>query len=253
MTARAKPDYFTTPAGHKIAFHQHGGKAPGVVFLGGFMSDMNGSKATYLESWAKADGHSFLRFDYSGHGQSSGAFTQGSIGAWAEDAAAIINAQTKGPQLLIGSSMGGWISLILAQRKLVNIAGFLGIAAAPDFTQDSMWAQMSDEQRRKLETEGQIEVPSDYDDPYPITKQLIEDGRNHLILRAPLDLPFPVHLLHGTADRDVEMSRPLAIMDHATCADMSLTFVKGANHSFSAPENLALMSKTAQEILSKTT
>ncbi len=186
-------------------------KAPGPgrvsCFLGGFKSDMQGTKAVHLEGWAKAQGRAFLRFDYSGHGQSSGTFTDGSIGDWAEDAEAAISELTDGPQVLVGSSMGGWISLILASRIPNRIAGLVGIAAAPDFTEDSMWAGFNDIHRAKLKREGQLALPSDYGEPYIITRRLIEDGRNHLVLRQPLALPFPARFLQGTADADVEHVR----------------------------------------------
>ena len=215
-------------------------KIPGIVFLGGFRSDMSGTKALFLEEWARNTDRDFLRFDYSGHGESSGDFLNGCIGDWARDACDIIAAQTAGPQVLVGSSMGGWIALLVARRMPERVAGLVGIAAAPDFTQDSMWAGFDAEQRAALARDGRVELPSDYsDEPYVITRHLIEDGRDQLVLRDPLKLPFPVRLLHGTADADVEMSVPLRLMEHADAADLRLTFVKGADHRFSAPENLA--------------
>jgi len=178
-------DHLDTQAGRKIAYCRVEGSGPGVVFLGGFRSDMTGTKAQYLETWAKRRGRSFLRFDYSGHGESSGRFVDGCIGDWADDAEAAIRALTVGPQILVGSSMGGWISLLMSKR-IGRIAGLVGIAAAPDFTEDSMWASFDDEMRSRLERDGQIELPSDYaDGPYIITKRLIEEGRHSLVLREP--------------------------------------------------------------------
>lgn len=226
-----------------------GADKPGIVFLGGFRSDMGGTKAVDLQAWARAQGRAFLRFDYTGHGDSSGAFEDGCIGDWFRDAMDVVSALTTGPQVLVGSSMGGWISLLLARHMPERVAGLVGIAAAPDFTEDSMWASFDADQRAALTAQGRVELPSDYDDgPYVITQKLIEDGRNQLVLRDRLPLPFPVHLLHGTADVDVDMSRPLKLIDHADCADMRLTFVKGADHRFSSPECLALIQKTVMEI-----
>ncbi len=246
-------DYLNTASGRRIAYVKTEGRGPdmgpGVVYLGGFMSDMEGSKATALEAWAKRQGRAFLRFDYSGHGQSSGKFTEGSIGDWAEDARAAIEALTEGPQLLVGSSMGGWISMLTIRAIPERVAGFIGIAAAPDFTEDSMWRDFSDDERRQLMDEGQVLVPSGYDEPYPVTKRLIEDGREQLVLRKPLRMPFPVRLLQGTEDEAVERQVALNLLDHIEGEDVRLSFVKGANHSFSTPDNLALIEATLDELL----
>ncbi|WP_069298899.1 alpha/beta fold hydrolase [Neptunicoccus sediminis] len=237
--------------GRRIAYHKTAGSGPGIVFLGGFKSDMEGTKAVYLESWAKARGRAFLRFDYSGHGKSSEAFTDGCIGDWSADALAVLDQLTHGPQILVGSSMGGWMSLLVARAQPERIKGLVGIAAAPDFTEDSMWAGFDGAQRAALNERGRVELPSDYDEgPYVITRKLIEDGRNHLVLREPLDLPFPVRLLHGTADTDVAMSVPLRILDHATGDDIRLTFVKGADHRFSDIACLQMILDAVEEVSS---
>jgi len=239
--------YFDAPSGRRLAYHQLKGKNLGVVFLGGFKSDMEGSKAQFLQSWAEEHGHSFLRFDYSGHGQSSGEFTDGCIGDWAQDAREIVAALTTGPQIIVGSSMGGWVALLLARHNPERFAALIGIAAAPDFTEDSMWDGFDKGQRAALMEEGQIGLPSEYEDsPYIITRRLIEDGRNQLVLRAPLELPFPVRLMQGTADASVQQSVPLRLLSHASGNDMRLTFVKGADHSFSTPECLALIAATLE-------
>jgi pimeloyl-ACP methyl ester carboxylesterase len=245
-------DFMISPQGRRLAYHRspacqrspvrEGARATaaaGVVFLGGFNSDMQGTKALYLQDWADAQGCAFLRFDYSGHGQSSGAFLDGAIGDWFQDACAVIAAQTEGPQILVGSSMGGWISLLVARAMPARVAGLVGIAAAPDFTEDSMWQGFSAAQRAELAETGRVVLPSGYDpDGYTITRRLIEEGRERLVLRSPLDLPFPVRLLQGTADTDVPPSVALRLLAHANSPDLRLTLVKGADHRFSTPECL---------------
>ncbi|MBN2740578.1 MAG: alpha/beta hydrolase, partial [Rhodobacteraceae bacterium] len=222
---------------------------PGVVFLGGFKSDMEGTKALALEAWARAQGRAFLRFDYSGHGVSGGAFDEGAIGDWYEDARDAILALTEGPQILVGSSMGGWISLLMARAHPEKIAGLVTIAAAPDFTEDGYWASFDQETRHKLESQGSIEVPSDYGDPYVITRRLINEGRTRLVLRSPLALPFPTRFLQGTADTSVSVETALRLLEHADGADMRLTLVKGADHSFSTPDCLALIKTALAEVI----
>lgn len=244
------PDFFETPEGRRIAYHRTAGQGPGVVFLGGFVSDMEGTKATHLEAWAQACGRAFLRFDYSGHGQSSGAFDEGAIGDWAADAQAAVDALTDGPQILVGSSMGGWIALLLARLIPERIAGLVGIAAAPDFTEDSMWAGFTEPERAELARKGRLVLPSDYcDDGYVITERLIEDGRRNLVLRHPLDLPFPSRFLQGTVDTDVPPEVALKLLDHAQGPDIRLTLVKGADHRFSSPGQLAMIVSAIGEIL----
>jgi pimeloyl-ACP methyl ester carboxylesterase len=236
------PDFLETANSRRIAYHKTDGQGPCVVFLGGFKSDMGGTKAVYLQNWAEAQGRTFLRFDYSGHGDSSGRFEEGCIGDWAADAMAVISAKTTGKVILVGSSMGGWISLLVARAMPERVAGLVGIAAAPDFTEDDMWAGFDEVQRAVLLEQGRLELPSDYsDDPYVITRRLIEDGRNQLILRTPLNLPFPARFLQGTDDEDVDISVALRLLDHAKGEDIRLTLVKGADHRFSSDENLRLI------------
>lgn len=245
-----EPHQLITKQGRRIAYHYTLGLGPCVVFLGGFKSDMTGTKAVYLQDWAKAQGRCFLRLDYSGHGVSSGDFLDGAIGDWFEDALAVIEAVTSGPLVLVGSSMGGWISLLVAQAIPARIAGLLGIAAAPDFTEDSMWADFTAAQRAEIIDNGQIALPSEYaDQPYIITRRLIEDGRNRLVLRTPLPLNFPTRLLQGTDDIDVPPAVALRLLDHAKGADIRLTLVKGADHRFSTPACLGLITDTISEIL----
>ncbi|SFG48583.1 Pimeloyl-ACP methyl ester carboxylesterase [Palleronia marisminoris] len=240
-------EYLDTRTGRRIAYHRTTGKGPWVVFLGGFKSDMNGTKAVHLEGWAGGAGRAFLRFDYSGHGQSSGAFEDGSIGDWAQDAIDAIEALTEGPVVLVGSSMGGWVSLLVA-RAIDRVVGLVGIAAAPDFTEDSMWAGFDEGQRAELAEHGQVSLPSDYDEPYVITRRLIEDGRTQLVLREQV-APFgPVRLLQGTEDADVSRETALRLLDHLA-GDVRLTFVKGADHRFSDDACLELIERTVEEVL----
>lgn len=241
---------FLEANGRRIAYERTAGKGPGVVFLGGFRSDMTGTKAQALEDWAKRTGRAFLRFDYSGHGASSEDFLDGCIGDWANDAKAAITHLTEGPQVLVGSSMGGWISLLVARAMPERLAGLVTIAAAPDFTEDSMWAGFSAAERDQLLQKGRVELLSEYSEgPYVITRKLIEDGREHLVLRAPLALPFPVRFLQGTADVDVDQSVAHRLLAHAEGPDMRLTLVKGADHRFSNPECLALIEQSVEEVL----
>ena len=245
----ASPKMFEAENGRRIAYHFTEGQGPGIVFLGGFMSDMTGTKAVHLEAWAKAQGRAFLRFDYSGHGQSSGTFTDGTISAWAEDAAAVINAVTSGPQILIGSSMGGWISCLLIRDARVNAVGLLTIAGAPDFTEDGFLADFDADQRATLERDGVVHIASDYGEPYPITKALIEDGRNNLILRDPLPINMPVRLVHGDQDTVVTIDRQLKLIEHIDGPNVRLVLLKGADHSVSTPQGLKLIEDTANNIL----
>ncbi|MEM7723569.1 MAG: alpha/beta hydrolase [Pseudomonadota bacterium] len=245
----AEPSFFTTGAGRQIAYHRFSGRRPGVVFLGGLRSDMTGTKAVHLEAWCRRTGREFLRFDYSGHGQSSGNFTDGCIGDWAEDAAEIIGAQTEGPQVLVGSSMGGWISLLMAKRMPERLCGLVTIAAAPDFTEDGMWAEFTADEKRQVMEEGQIALPSEYGEPMVITRRLIEDGRNQFVLREPLRLDVPVRMLQGTADADVPMDVALRLLAHLDGDDIRLELVKGADHRFSDDACLATITRAVGEVL----
>lgn len=253
------PSFLELSESRRLAYHQSpaagdGQSRPGVVFLGGFRSDMTGDKAMALEAWAKAAGRAFLRVDYRGHGASSGAFEEGAVGDWADDAYEAVSRLTSGPQILVGSSMGGWIALLLAKRFAAEgagdrVAALVGIAAAPDFTEDSMASQFTEAQETELAITGKIALPSDYsDEPYVITRRLIEDGRKHLVLRGPLVLPFPVRLLQGTDDQDVSISTALQLLVHLESPDARLTLIKGAGHRLSAPDQLALLIETVEKI-----
>lgn len=230
-------DFLTTPEGRRIAYDLTVGTGPAVVFLGGFRSDMEGTKAVDLKDWAVAAGRTFLRFDYSGHGVSEGRFEDGCIGDWFEDARAALSL-VSGPVVLVGSSMGGWISLLLAREMPDRITAFVGIAAAPDFTEDLMWDAFDEGQRAQVMA-GVYPMPSAYGDPTPITRRLIEEGRERLVLRGPLTFPFPVRLLQGTADAEVPMDVALRLIQHIEGPDKQMTVIGGADHRFSTPECLA--------------
>ncbi len=245
-----EPNHLTTPEGRRIAYRAITGAGPGIVFLGGFRSDMEGAKAQYLHDWAEQNGRAFLRFDYSGHGASGGAFTDGCIGDWAADAAAVIAAVTEGPQILIGSSMGGWIALLLARQAPASVAGLVGIAAAPDFTQD-IRAALTRDARAALARDGRIAQPSDYGAPYIITQRLLADGDAQQVLNQDLHMPCPVRLLQGMADRDVLPAVAIRLFEHMTGDDIRLTLVQGADHRFSTPDCLAMVAAAVTDVLGR--
>ena len=242
------PSILITDQGRNIAYHQTAGQGPGVVFLGGLRSDMTGTKALFLQDWAAKQSRAFLRFDYSGHGQSSGRFEDGAIGDWFEDAQAAL-ALTTGPQILVGSSMGGWIALLLARALPDRVAGLVGIAAAPDFTEDGYWAEFDETQQKTLLDTGYLALKSEYSDiPTVITRRLIVDGRDHLVLRSPLKLPCPTRFLQGTDDVDVPPSVAIALLKHAEGADIQLSLFKGADHRFSTPDCLAMVAASVTDV-----
>ncbi|WP_293573463.1 alpha/beta hydrolase [Phaeobacter sp.] len=249
MSAVPPATYLETPQGRRIAYHKTEGAGPTVVFLSGLKSDMEGTKAVHLEAWAKAQGRAFLRFDYSGHGESSGQFEEGCIGDWHEDTVAAVQALTTGAIIPVGSSMGGWQALLLGRALPARIAGMVTIAAAPDFTEDGYWANFTDAQKAELQTKGRVELPSDYMEPYVVTQRMVENGRENLVLRSELALPFPVRCLQGTDDSAVSTETALRLLDHAQCDDMRLTLVKDADHRFSDPRCLALIEQALEEVL----
>ncbi|MCV2868204.1 alpha/beta hydrolase [Defluviimonas sp. WL0002] len=241
-------DHHRTETGRHIAYDRLEGKGPGIVFLGGFKSDKEGTKALALEDWARTRGRAFLRFDYSGHGLSSGDFMDGAIGDWFDDALSAILALTEGPQILVGSSMGGWISLLLARDYPEKVAGLVTVAAAPDFT-ESLWSEMTEPERHEMMEKGRLERPSDYSpEPYVFTRRLIEEGRERLIFDRPLDLAMPVRMLQGTADADVPVDVAMRLLNHMSGPDIRLTLVKGADHRFSTPDCLRLIEATVLKV-----
>ncbi len=235
--------------GNYLAYARTPGKSPTVVFLGGFRSDMTGTKAVALEAWAEKRGQAFLRFDYLGHGQSSGRFEDGTIGRWKDDSLAAIDALTEGKLVLVGSSMGGWLSLLTAQARPERLAGLVLIAAAPDFTERMLLGGLSAEDRAALQRDGRLERPSQYSpEPSVFTWKLIEEGRNHLLLDKPLKLPCPVRLLHGQSDPDVPWEYSLQIARHLEAPDVISTFVKGGDHRLSTPADIGRLIAAVEEL-----
>ncbi|MEO1191062.1 MAG: alpha/beta hydrolase [Pseudomonadota bacterium] len=211
---------------------------------------MSGTKATDLLAFGAESGRQVTTFDYQGHGLSSGDFEAGTIGQWGNDALAILDEVTEGPQILVGSSMGGWIMLLLARARPERVAALVGIAAAPDFTESLIWDQLPPDQRQLLEEKGRLEQPSAYsEEPYVITRALIEEGRSHLQLHSPIPLTCPVRLLHGLEDVDVPWETSLALADALESNDVQVTLVKGGDHSLSGPPQLALLRATLERLL----
>ena len=237
--------YYKTEA--RKASAEDGPAMPGLMFLGGFMSDMTGSKALALEDFARRRGQGFLRFDYRGHGASSGQFAEGTIGAWLADAEAVLDRLTEGPQILVGSSMGGWIMLLLALRRPDRVAGLIGIAAAPDFTETLIGPRSTDELRAAMARDGYVLYPSAYsEEPYVITARLIEEGRDHLLLGGPIPIACPVHLLQGMADPDVPWRTAVKLAEALVSEDVQITMLKATGHRFSEPHELALLLHAAE-------
>ena len=220
-----------------------------LCFVVGSSQTWKARKLCTLRHGRKARGLAFLRFDYSGHGESSGAFEDGCIGDWHEDTLAILEAVTEGPLCVVGSSMGGWQALLLARAIPRRIKGLVTIAAAPDFTEDGYWANFTDAQKAELEAVGHVALPSDYMEPYIITKRMIEDGRTHLVLRDRLELPFPVRFLQGTADTAVSVATAVRLLEHSEGPDIRLNLVKDADHRFSDAVCLTLIEEAVADVI----
>jgi pimeloyl-ACP methyl ester carboxylesterase len=235
--------------GVRLAYVHTPGQGPTIVFLPGFMSDMTGDKAVELERWATARGRAFLRLDYSGHGASGGAFTDGTIGRWTDDALVLIDRFAGGRVLLVGSSMGGWIALLVALARPDRVASLVGIAAAPDFTEDLMWAAMAPPEHATFARDGLLRVPSHHGGDQVITRALIEDGRTRLLLRAPIPITCPVRLLHGQLDRDVPWETALKLAARLNAADVAVTLIKDAGHRLSRPQDIRLLIRTVAALL----
>lgn len=235
--------------GRKLAYCKLDGKGPTVVFFPGFMSDMEGSKALALEAFCRAHGQAYVRFDYSGHGKSSGDFIDGTIGALAEDGMAIMDQVTEGPLVLVGSSMGGWIGLLCALARKDRVRGYVGLAAAPDFTRDLCWNRYSDEVKATLKRDGVYYEPCDYgDDPYPMTLNLLQEGDNHLLLDGGIDLICPVRLIQGMRDSDVPPVTAQRISGALASEDVVITYVKNGDHRLSTEADLKRLCRVVKEI-----
>jgi len=246
----AAPPLLRRADGETLAYRRREGRSPGIVFLGGFMSDMTGTKAEALDRFCAARGQAFLRFDYFAHGASTGAFKDATIGRWLEDAVAVLDGLTDGPQVLVGSSLGGWIMLLLARARPERVKALVGIAAAPDFTEDLMWAEFTDEQRQAITRDGFLRMPSAYDpEGYLYTLALIEEGRQHLLMRAPIAIDCPARLLHGMQDADVPWRTSLAIAERLASRDVRVTLVKDGDHRLSTEADLALLTATLEPLL----
>ncbi|BAE49141.1 alpha/beta hydrolase [Paramagnetospirillum magneticum] len=241
----------TRPDGATIAYHRLEGKTPGVVFLHGYHSDMEGTKALALEEMCRAQRRAFLRFDYFGHGRSSGDVLYGTVGRWAADAVAVIGELTQGPQVLVGSSLGGWIALLAALELRDKVAGLVGVAAAPDFTEDLMWQDFTFEQRRTLMETGQLELPNCYepDNPWHIHRSLIEDGRNHLLLRDLIQIHCPVRLIQGQKDEDVPWQTAIRLADCLASERVDVTLVKDGDHRLSRDGDLIRLTNAVAAML----
>ncbi|HEV2551056.1 MAG TPA: alpha/beta hydrolase [Stellaceae bacterium] len=242
----------TREDGATIAYHRRAGKTPGIVFLGGFMSDMTGTKAMRLDAFAKARGRAYLRFDYFAHGASSGDFAEATVGRWKEDALAVIDQLTAGPLILVGSSIGGWLMLLVALARPERIAALVGIAAAPDATEALMWARFPLEVREQILREGAARRPSAYGtEGYLFTRKLIEDGRRHLLMHATIPIMAPVRLLHGMADPDVPWQTSIVLAEKLASADVRVTLVKDGDHRLSSERDLTLLERTIEELLAE--
>ncbi len=237
------------PDDRAIAYRRIDGGEPGVMFLGGFRSDMTGTKATALEAACRAAGRAFVRFDYTGHGQSSEDFVDGTIGRWRDDAIAVLDRVARGPQVLVGSSMGGWIMALAALTRPRRVAGLVGIAAAPDFTEDLMWNRFGEETRAALIEKGVVYAPSDYDEAgCPIAYRLIEEGRRHLLLRRPIAVHCPVRLLHGKRDADVPWMTAPRFADRLLSGDVRILLIPDGDHRLSRDEDIARIWASVDEV-----
>jgi pimeloyl-ACP methyl ester carboxylesterase len=240
--------------GRSLAVLSRKGAGPGVVWLGGFRSDMTATKATHLAAWAEGTGRAYVRFDYSGHGQSGGRFEDGTVSTWLADALAVIRARTRGPQILVGSSMGGYLALLATQAlraagEVKRIVGLVLIAPAPDFTERLMWDVFPDAVKAEIMSKGVWMRASQYSpEPTPITRKLIEDGRNHLLLGAGITTGCPVHILHGTGDPDVPWQLSVELMGRLVGERVTLTLIKDGDHRLSTPSDLSLLETAVEGI-----
>ena len=244
------PTILARPGGATIAYRRLAGAAPGIVFLSGFRSDMTGTKALFLENYCRRRGRAYVRFDYFAHGASSGDFADATISRWRDDAIAVIDSLTEGKQILVGSSMGGWIMVLAALARVERVAALVGIAAAPDFTTDLLPRRLSAEQRRRLHDEGRIVLRSPYaHSGYLYTQALVEDGDRNLVLRADIPLNCPARLLHGMDDESVPWQQSLKLAERLSSTDVTLTLIKDGDHRLSRDADLARLARVLDELL----
>lgn len=258
MTEYAEPAVTFTDVGspnapRRIAVRARSGGEPGLFWLSGFNSDMRGTKAQALDAWADEKGRACVRFDYSGHGESEGKFADGTISSWLEESLAVFERFCQGPQIVVGSSMGGWIALLLA-REIARrhgagpkLAGLVLIAPAPDFTEELMWKGFPADVRKEIETNGQWLRPSAYGDAYPITRALIEDGRKHLLLGGSIQVGCPVRILQGAQDPDVPWQHAFALTSQLPSDDVVLTLIQDGDHRLSRPQDIARLIAAIKE------
>lgn len=247
-------DVGTGEGARRIAVRARDGGQPGLFWLGGFNSDMQGTKALALDGWAAEHGRACVRFDYSGHGESGGKFADGTIGRWLEESLAIFSRFCEGPQVVIGSSMGGWMALLLARELArgaagrASLAGLVLIAPAPDFTEALMWNGFPPEVREEITAKGVWHRPSQYGEPYPITRALIEEGRNHLLLGSKIEVGCPVRILQGAQDPDVPWQHAFALAHRLPSDDVVLTMIQDGDHRLSRPQDIARIIAAVAEI-----
>ncbi len=232
----------------KIAYKMTSGRGPAIIWCGGLKSDMEGSKALHLHQWAKNEGRTFIRFDYFGHGQSTGRFRDGTMSRWAQDILTVMEAFVEGEAILVGSSMGGWASLLAAMDRKENVKGLVLIAPAPDFTEKLMWENFDEAARRAVIEDGIHYEPSEYDEPYEYSRELIEDGRSRQILDGPIDFDGPVRILQGIQDTVVPWEHAQRLIEVLTSNDVTMTLVKAGDHSLSQPEDLKRLTTAVDDV-----
>ena len=243
------PTSWLDPQGSpRLAYRLSPGRSPGTIFLGGFASDMTGTKATALEAAARKAGRAFLRFDYRGHGQSAGRFEDATVGDWLTDALAVFDGLTEGPQIVVGSSMGGWIALMIAVARPDRVEALVGIAAAPDFTERLVRDRLTAVERETLARDGVLYQPSQYGPPTPFTRALLEEGSRHLMLNRPIPFAGRARLLHGQRDPDVPWQLSLTVAERLESPDVRVVLVKDGDHRLSRPEDIALLTRTVEEL-----